>query len=659
VPSVASISHNTHALNQVANDHQLLDTTRDYFHFVTAFSEPINTSATHIYHSALELSPLSSIVRKFYYHQRPHPSPRVVIGIPDSWESKSFISATHSNYLSSTWSPSGQSIAATTAGDVRLLDALSLKPLSTLQSAEATIRLRKGLAFSPDGYSLAGCSDTGVIIWDTQTGGVVKEIECDVPGHSGMKLVWALDGRTIGMTPSETLGSYTMHVYNIVVGSILSSVTFQSECQPCIWAYGKSFQIATTASQHGKDYTINIFEAGSTLVKLNSFPLRSHWRPAEFSPSTHRISVSIPESHHHKPELLILDLHNPGIFLLKKIGSYQGSTFSPDASFFGASNGGHFSIWRYTPGNYTYWRVLQQPGLDPQFSPTSSSILCNDHTYLSVMHSDYSPATFTNESVTPTSSWPRDAYSPHGDYIVTTHRGQSIITIINLHSENPSPSQFIDTNLDIAEIVLTGNVLLVKDSDTISAWLLTEEGAVNGVLGNRRADQSDRLWSISLKDLIPQDIPSQNTNLSFWARLLQWEHGEEQWNDHYLGFSVGGEVAALGCSIGYKFFMYHVETGEILKMDIALLHPNPAWHHFYNPHQDECDLYHQNLYKRHECGWPISQNSLHEGWIKDTDGKYRLWLPVCWRLATGGVNWFNKTTTLRLNMKHERYIIKF
>jgi hypothetical protein len=62
---------------------QLLETARDCFHFVTKFFEPINVSAAHIYHSALELSPLSSIVRRLYYHQRHTPFPRVLVGTPD------------------------------------------------------------------------------------------------------------------------------------------------------------------------------------------------------------------------------------------------------------------------------------------------------------------------------------------------------------------------------------------------------------------------------------------------------------------------------------------------------------------------------------------------------------------------------------------------
>lgn len=652
--------HNTHTLNQVAKDHQLLDTTMDYFHFVTTFSELINTSATHIYHSALELSPLSSIIRKFYHYQRPCPSPRVVIGIPDSWESKSSISANHSYYISSTWSPSGQSIAAATERGVRLWDSLSLKPLSAFQSTKATIRLRHGLAFSPDGHSLAGCSDAGMIIWDTQTGGMVKEIGCEVP-DSGLELVWALDGRTIGTIPSGVLKTYTMCIYDILVGDVLSSVTLQSWGEPYIWAYGKSFQIATTAAQYGKGYRIDIFEAGSTLIEIGSFPLKSHLYPEAFSPSTYRISVSIPESHHHKPELLILDLHNSGT-LLKETGSYGGSSFSPDASLFGAFIGGHFSIWRYTSGKYTHWRELQQAGITLQFSPTSSSVLGNAHAYLYVIHSEYSSATLINVTTTPASSRPRDAYSPHGDYIVTTHRGESTATVTNLNSENPSPSQFIDTNLDIAEIVLTGNVLLVKGSDILSAWLLTGEGVVNGVSGNRRANQNDRLWSISSKDLTLQDTASQDKNPSFWTRLLQRENSGKQKDDHYLEFSVGHRITTLGYRNGYDYCMYNMETGEILKMDKALLHPKQTWYRFQNSHKDDCDLYHHNLYKDNEtleCSWPISQNSLHEGWIKDPDGKHRLWLPAYWRLAGDELTWFNKTRTLRLKTQAGLFVIKF
>ena len=163
--------------NQVVGDHQLLQTARDYFHFATTFLEIINTSATHIYHSALELSPLSSVVRKFYYHQRPCISPRVVIGTSDSRKASAAVSTSHSHYLSSTWSPCGQFVAVVAREAVEVWNTLTLKLLSTMQSPAIATRFNPGIAYSPDGLCLAGCSSDAIIIWDIQTGGVIGKIK--------------------------------------------------------------------------------------------------------------------------------------------------------------------------------------------------------------------------------------------------------------------------------------------------------------------------------------------------------------------------------------------------------------------------------------------------------------------------------------------------
>lgn len=644
----------------MARDHQLFNTTRDYFYFVTTFAELISTSATHIYHSALELSPLSSIVRKFYYYQRPHPSPRVVIGIPDSWEPRTSVSANHSYYLSSTWSPCGQSIAAVAEGVVRAWDALSLKPISTFQSPKITTKFRHGLAFSPDGYSLAGCSDTGIVIWDTQTGGVVKEIECEVTS-SGLELVWALDGKTIGTISPMVSGTLTMHIHNTATCITLTSITLQSRHKPYFWAHGKSFQVVTTTAWDQMGSKINIFEVGSTLTKIKSFPLKSHSHLGSFSPTTYRISVSAPGDHSHNPELLVLDISNSES-LLQVTGSFRCSSFSPDANLFGASTKDHIHIWRYASGYYTQWRKFQQNSTSLQFSPTSSSILAHAGTLLHVIHSDYSPATLAVESVTTVHSMPRDAYSPYGTYIATTQRGESAITITNLHSQNPSPSQFIDTNFNISDIVLTGNVLLVKGLDTVVAWLLTEEGTVDGVFGNRRANQNDSIWDMSLQDTTPEGTSSQGKNPSFWTRLLQRGHVEKQNGHGHLEFSVGDGIAALGYRNRFDIQIYHTETGEILKPERPVFHPEQIWYRFNNPHQDDCDLYHHNSYKHHkplECDWPVSQKTLQEGWIKDTDGMHRLWLHPHWRTVGNDVGWLSKVTTLRLKNPSELVVIKF
>ena len=643
----------------MAGDDQLLDTARDYFHFATTFFKVIDVSATHVYHSALELSPLSSIIRRFYYYQRPHPLPRVVTGIPDSWNPSTTVSTNHSHYLSSAWSSCGQFIAAVTKEAVEIRDAHTLELLSTPQRTKAATRFRCGLAYSPNGYSLAGCSDTAIVIWDTQTGGVVKEIECEVT-VDGLEFLWSLDGKTIGTVSPRVLETLTVHTYDVASGTTRSPGTLQSRDKPYFWAYDKSFRIATTAEWDRNGCKINVFEVGPALTRIESFPFRFYPSIRAFSPTTYRISVSAAEDRNHDPELLILDARSSEA-LLRETGSYWHLSFSPDGSFFAAFAGDRLPVWKYTSGRYTRWREFRQTPTPLQFSPTSSSILGRASTLLHVLYLDHSPTAPATEPVAPTRSIPRDAYSPHGTYIATTRRGESTITVTDLRSQSLSPSQFIDTGFEISEIVLTGNVLLAKGSDAIVAWLLTEEGVVNGVFGNRRADRNDSLWDTSSRSTTLQSSSSRDEHPSFWSRFLRRDHGKSD-DDGRLEFSVGDGIAAIGHRNGFDMRIYRTGTGEILEPDEAPLHPGRTWYRFHNPHRDDCDLYHRGLREHREplkCEWPVSQAGLQDGWVKDPEGKHRLWLHARWRLAGNDADWLDKVTTLRLKNPSELIIVKF
>lgn len=121
------------------------------------FFEPIKASATHIYHSALELRPTSSIVRKHYYNQCHGITclPRAVIGGPDAWDPTVSVSSKGDEYGSCTWSPCGRFIAAQIGNIVEIRDQLTFELLTVLQPAETTNQLTGPLVYSPDGHSLA------------------------------------------------------------------------------------------------------------------------------------------------------------------------------------------------------------------------------------------------------------------------------------------------------------------------------------------------------------------------------------------------------------------------------------------------------------------------------------------------------------------------
>ena len=620
----------------MARDHQLLKTTRDYFQFATNFFEVINVSATHIYHSALELSPLSSTVRKLYYYQRPHPSPRVVIGNKDSWRTTTVVSNKHAYYLSSTWSPCGQFAAMVASEAVEIWDVLTLRLSSTLHSTKVATKFRSGLAYSPDGHSLAGCSSTGIVVWDIQTGGEVTEIGCEVTG-SGLKLVWSSDGKIICMVSPPVDGVVTVNVYDITSGSKLSTGTLQSRYKAYLWAHGNYFRFAAI-TEGRKGWTINIFEVGSTLTRVESFPSHLSSNFLDFSPTTYRVSVFTTGGYLHNPELLISDLRNSNI-LLRATGSYKYPSFSPDADVFGAFTNDHLLLWKYTSDQYNQWRKLQQTPSLFQFSPTSSSIFFYAGALLHVLNLDHSPAILP-ESTVAVHSQCYDAFSPHGTFIATAYSGGSTITITNLNSQNPFPSQFIDTELVISAMILTGNILLVTDSKRFVAWLLTEEGIVDGIFGNTRADNNDSLWDISPK-----------------APITRWQNSDRQ-----LEFSVKDETAVI-LMHGFNVHAYHTGTGEVFKQNEAPQHLGSTNYCFHAQQgRNDCNCYHHDMCKQQrppKCEWPISESILQDGWVKDPEGRHQLWLHPHWRTTGNDVDWLYNATTLRLKNSSELVIVKF
>ena len=132
----------------------LLDTATDCLRFVTEFFEVISQSAPHIYHSALQLVPQSSIIRKLYSQHIGSPMARVVTGIPASWDSCTASAGVNAEDDCAVWSPCGKFIAVGSVGGVEIRDSNTLERLSVLRLHETGI-IVNSLAFSPNGCLLA------------------------------------------------------------------------------------------------------------------------------------------------------------------------------------------------------------------------------------------------------------------------------------------------------------------------------------------------------------------------------------------------------------------------------------------------------------------------------------------------------------------------
>src|ERR1700753_2168890 len=109
-----------------------LNLVEDYVRFVITFFEVIDTSAPHIYHSALLLSPRTSITHKMY-KQHISPFVRVVQGVPVSWEPV-VATASFNNFLEeAVWSPCNRFIAVVNCLSVQVLDAVTFSQLGIFE----------------------------------------------------------------------------------------------------------------------------------------------------------------------------------------------------------------------------------------------------------------------------------------------------------------------------------------------------------------------------------------------------------------------------------------------------------------------------------------------------------------------------------------------
>ena len=613
-------------LNQVAKDSQLLDTAQDFLHFVTKFFEPISVSATHIYHSALELCPTSSIVRKLYY-DRYHGItrfPRVVIGIPDSWDPTLYVSS-KDHYKGCRWSPCGRFIAARTEAIVEIRNQLTFQLLAVLQSPEKPSTLTGPLGYSPDGRSLACGLSNGIVIWDIQTGGVVRSI--DFQGEM-LRLVWSLDGKTIGTAHPYMNNSSSVKTYDVASGAQLFAENFEREWIFDLWACETSFRFISIPRFPGSDYKPSVFEIGPTCIKVEQLPTALPPAAISFSPSTYRISSARADT------LRILDTRNSQS-LLQESHTRSFFCFSSDASLFASAHNNGFRVWKYTSGSYLLlgeYPLPHFPSFSPrelhfQFSPTLTSILFWYENVLQVWRLHGSPTT-------PKTCCQYATISRSGRYVATVYGSQSTVAITNFHSQ--APPQLIDTGREIEGLAITGDVLLVAFSETVVGWLLTEEGRVDGVVDNRTANQSDSIWIIASPPQRPKS----------------------------LCFRVSGQVGAIGAE-DILPFTYHVGTGGIPDSSRRLQQFDLPWVTFYK--QSDYQEYHflRRLDTRQsdtspKDSWFVPHTTTGKaGWVVDPEGRHRFWVPVEWRTPWDPKNCHNDISMLFARVGDQPVMIKF
>ena len=603
----------------------------------------------------------------------------VLYGLRDSWDQPAAI---RGRYKSFTWSPCGQFFSAQTQTSVEVWDALTLEKRSTLQPTNPhTIETRGPynylpdvLAYSPGGCSLAGCFGSAIIIWDVQTGGVVKEIEGKAVDCPPQSLVWSSDGTTICTIFPAWGRTWDVVTWEVASGKRAPIGRFRSLATPFLWSNNDSLRVMVMQSENNDSddsddsddncdiddndnddgcsrATVDILEVWPSFIDhpIESFSIEvnPYNTPLiSFSPSTYRISVTADDE---DGTLFAFDIRNSKV-LFQKEGHISQGHLSPDGSLLAACILGDTSIWKYTSEQgYVLWRKFSfwdnegRTLWGHQFSPTSSSILISSDRFLEVRH-------LRDPQTDPPiqSRYSYDRFSTNGAYVVTaSHRGPTI-TITNLRK---NLSQSIHVEFDIRDLALTGNVLLAHGVGVVIGWRLTAEGMVDKVPDDRReGDHDGRLWAMVLpRDRHPSFWVSSNIGAIISSRpFICYDRF-----DMHLNRSGG------------LWMYYDTETGKEYKPVSVEVPPSssPSWKPLYSRRSN---FGAQSSFSCHdfvhlEDDPPISMPWYAKGWVKYPGGehRHRFWLPAHWRPGWSEVHWIDDVTTLRLITASGLVIIQF
>ena len=690
-----------------------LDLVRDYFRFTTTFFEVINTSAPHIYHSALPLSPQTSIVHELYKrHTRPFV--RVVRGSPISWDPVVAIKDYERLRSGVVWSPCGKFIAVAKDDIAEIFDGVTLGRLDTFIPPFVD---SWGLSFSSDSRFLTQYDSGFVTVWDLQTGGPLGTIAGPNTESGLHSCAYSADGKVFvaaGGIPNDMyIDTYDLlsrthkGSYRVSEGSVIGP----------IWTRGECLRFATP----GEGRRVTVWEAAFTFThppaEVASLPVPSNIDYALgvlFHPTPPRLAFVLER------KILVWDTGTSKL-LLESDPILDHDFISPGQMSF-SSDGHVFAciagttpearVWRESPTGYTLNQSLIFPGGINSFypraflSPNGESIVAyvSDairlwHTRLRVLprtepkvpevsRTEWVSAINWNALLAFLFSWltwfgsqlqhyARDQVPSRPDapfqkgrfphFVLTFSadgrsaafvRGlESVVTVLDLQSGDPR--LVIDTGMRVDCLGVAGDTVVVAEKEKVVTWKLPAGGRAI----NARANIADSIRTTTL-DISPR---------------------------RYLGYtSISPDLSHIVVarkleSFGNTLDIYDVPTGRRLAgtEPVNLFPRSPR----FTP--DGREVWSGSSLKSWDLGWEILQDGesgrtelkslcqtacpwnpppwrsfdgyevTEDGWVLSPTQKRLLLLPHHWRMGDFARKWDGRYLGLRFSELAEVVILEF
>ena len=489
--------------------------TTDGLRFVTEFFEVISDSASHIYHSALQLAPASSIIRKLY-RQQISSAARVVTGIPSSWDSCTAIAGATSGPHHAIWSPCGQYIATDSGNEIKVQDSTTLEISYLLFKPPGLETLYPNLlAFSPDGHliiceyrdirsgflpsfitllivasSVSDRRSGKLVAWDTQTGIFVKELRISYVeriGDDGHQRMCEFTGRVHTFLRDDTLNAEEK------CGD--QQISRHGLLGPH-WTREGSLYFSTCLETSDRS-AITIREFQPTLTPshpvVESFHVPHHGGKFSFSPFFFHASFVT------RTNIVILDVRDSNILLRTKdegrTYEYSPGFFSPDGRFFACKTLRRgISIWKNTPDGYIPWSSVRPrlPCKGFSFSPTATSILTWGPEGIQLLNPGDRVRSFTFYSFQPNLQDGDHLVtsSADGTRIATARRGGCAVTILD--SLSGTSQQSFSTRSEIQGLGFVQDAVLVLSEHSMARWSLKGAGVWKSEMNFRTLGDMNR-----------------------------------------------------------------------------------------------------------------------------------------------------------------------
>ena len=454
---------------------------------MTSYFETISASSPHIYHSALILTPRTSIVWGLY-ESHIHPFVRVVHGVPMLWDASTVARKCLATVELAAWSPCNRFIATTNISMVEILDPVTLQHLLALELPQGFAPYSvQALVFSPDSRIITlfgGKRDQGIFLMscDLQTGGTVSTIRHQLHSihTSPSSLAYSGDGKMVAvccMCLCEDRNLPVLSIFGVVSGIHMCSHPLagdidQNISESCCWTQGRSFQCVTWDAR-----AVTIWEVGfnsDTAPTEKMFLIPGNFGGSKLS-GVRVLSTPLRLILYSKNSILVVDPQN-SISLLHSTG--WGSLYSPSFSSNGhilafSTHKSDIYLWKESPTGYLLHKKVTTSNLNSTslLSPNGDFIITCDYDMIQLWHTK--GFTTSPSSVSARTHSYNDFildFSADGVLAVVARRADNMVTVLNLRSGIQQLT--IDVDADVHGLQVIGDTIAIVDRWKMVAWNL-------------------------------------------------------------------------------------------------------------------------------------------------------------------------------------------